>query len=101
MSAADLAHPEWGETLLVLLCASLSALVLGRGVARRRARRLLGPRGQGVPAGWMSDLALVGAALAIALALLGPRIGVRSEWLRSSGVDVVVLVDVSDSVSEK
>jgi len=90
-------HPEWQTGLVATLALAFAAVAAARFAARRRGRRLLGPRGVGLVS-WASDAALLTAAAAIALALLGPRLGERTLWVRSSGVDVVVLVDVSPSM---
>jgi Ca-activated chloride channel family protein len=95
------AHPEWQVGLLATLALAFGAVAAARLVASRRARRLLGPRGAGLGRLRASDAALLLAAAAIALALLGPRLGERTLWVRSSGVDVVVLVDVSPSMEAR
>ncbi len=98
MTPAHLAHPEW-TTPLAAAVASLAALaLLSFAVARRRARRLLGsprwvPRSQ-----LLRDLALVTALAAAGTALLGPSAGMRTLRVSGSGVDVVLLVDVSRSM---
>ena len=97
MNANLFAHPEWQVGLLATFALAFGAVAAARLVTSRRARRLLGPRGVGLGS-WASDAVLLTAVAAIALALLGPRLGERTLWVRSSGVDVVVLVDVSPSM---
>lgn len=90
------AHVEWGEPLAVTCLAALISLALARVLASRR-RRLLGPRVRpGLsPA---SDAALLLALAATAVALVGPRFGERIVHVAASGIDVVLLVDVSRSM---
>ncbi|HKJ25661.1 MAG TPA: VWA domain-containing protein [Myxococcota bacterium] len=97
--ATVLEHPEWVSSVATpwLLLALAVAAAWAR--ARLRARRLglAGPARQGVA----RDALLLAAALAVGLALLGPRIGTRGERLSTAGVDVVVLVDVSRSMDAR
>lgn len=93
-----LAHPEWTLPVASAVVAIAAIVVLSFAVARRRARRLLGsphwvPRAQ-----LLRDLALVAALAAAGLALLGPHAGMRSVRVSGSGVDVVLLLDVSRSM---
>lgn len=82
-----------GATALVV-----GVVLISWGQARRRARRLLGSaRGIGLRR-LARDLAVVLALAAIGVAALGPRAGLRSERVPASGVDVVLLVDVSQSM---
>jgi hypothetical protein len=98
VSARLFAHPEWQAYLLALFVLALGAVGAARLVAGRRARRLLGPRGIGLGGLRGIDATLLIALAAVGLALLGPRLGERVVWARSSGVDVVLLVDVSPSM---
>jgi Ca-activated chloride channel family protein len=91
------AHPEWLGGLGLALGAVLLALGLALWRARQSARALLG-RGHGAA---RSDLLLLAAALAVALALLAPRLGERRVWRPGGGVDVVFLVDVSRSMDTR
>ncbi len=99
MSGFSFLHPDW-----VIPSAAATAfvgLMLWRGArsGRERALRLLGPgrvSGRSRPDAW-----LAAAALCIAIALLGPRLGVRSVWISESGVDLVVLIDTSRSMDAR
>jgi|GEM_PF-1240630 len=95
MSGA-LAHGELAGAVALLVGAALALLAVGRAAARRRRARLLGtaaPRGPR-----RADLCLAAALAAAALALLGPRAGERTLRVPASGVDVVILTDVSLSM---
>jgi Ca-activated chloride channel family protein len=99
VSAERFAHPEWGPALVALVLVAGLLLWRAARVARRRLRVLLAglaPRLDLAP-----DAALFAALVAIAIALAGPRIGERSERVSSSGVDLVVLVDVSQSMEAR
>jgi len=102
MSAAlapSFVHPEWIAPVLGLWLL-LGAALLGAALeVRRRGRRLLG-RNAGPLLGGREALLMLAAA-AIALALLGPRLGTRSERVSASGVDLVVLLDVSRSMDAR
>jgi len=89
-------HPEWLVPAGAILGLAALALALGRRVARRRAQVLLGPRAPG--RGRPGDLLLIAALAAILVALAGPRLGTREVRAPSTGVDVVVLLDVSRSM---
>jgi Ca-activated chloride channel family protein len=93
-----LAHPEWALSVTSAVVAVAALVVLSFAIARRRARRLLGsphwvPRAQ-----LLRDLALVTALAVVGLALLGPHAGMRNVRVSGSGVDVVLLLDVSRSM---
>lgn len=94
-------HPEWlaplGATLLLLAL----AVGISHRVARRRRRALLGGAGRVVHRSLRSDAALLAAALALAIAALGPRIGERVERVPATGVDVVFALDVSRSMDAR
>lgn len=94
--ATALAHPEWLTAVATATCCTLLLLAAARWHARRRLRLLLG-RATGL-AGRAADLLPAAALVAIGLALLGPRLGTRTVRIPASGVDVVVLVDVSRSM---
>jgi Ca-activated chloride channel family protein len=100
VSAARFAHPEWLLPLLLTGLAAGAALLLAQLWAGRRRRILLGAGGS--PAGAaLADVALLVALCCIAVALLGPRLGERRLSLPASGVDVVLLVDVSRSMDAR
>jgi len=94
-----LQHPEWLPALL----AAWLLLALGVAGAGWRARLRAGRLGLAGPARarFARDALLLAALLALGLALLGPRIGTRSERLSTAGVDLVVLVDVSRSMDAR
>jgi Ca-activated chloride channel family protein len=91
------AHPEWIAAVAAALALAGLALVAARRVARRRARALLGPSDRR-PGSAASDAALWLALALVGAALLGPLLGERRVWRPVSGVDVVVLLDVSASM---
>ncbi len=98
MTGFWLAHPEWAPPVAAAL-ALVAVVVLGSWWrARRRSVRLLGtPTWVGV--GKLGrDVAMLLALAAIGLAALGLRAGLRSERVAASGVDVVLLFDVSLSM---
>jgi len=92
-------RPEWLAGLAVLWCLLAGATLMSLLWARRRLQRLRasGPAVAGIAGDTLRLLAL----LAICVALLGPRIGTRSERVSTSGVDVVVLMDVSTSMDAR
>lgn len=99
MIAHAFSHPEWLPAVMALVGAG-SALALAGGLrARARLRTLLGESAGG--AGLRADAILAVALAAVGLALLGPRAGQRTEHIRVSGVDLVVLVDVSRSMDAR
>jgi Ca-activated chloride channel family protein len=102
VSGPSLLHADWLGGLgaaWLLLAAGVGASIWR---ARRRARRLgqLGAGGPG-PSGVGADAIRLVALLAVGVALLGPRIGTRDERLATSGVDAVVLLDVSRSMDAR
>lgn len=98
MSSALWTHPEWIGRLLAVVAIAALALAAAHWRARRNARRLFPAGGISLRRDVISDIALLAAVAAIACALLGPRIGERSVWVPSTGVDVVFLLDVSRSM---
>jgi Ca-activated chloride channel family protein len=93
-------HPEYLGPVSAVWLAVAGAVAASAWLARRRARRLGTPRAP-ARAGLARDAALLVALLALGLALLGPRIGTRTQRLAAAGVDVVVLVDVSRSMDAR
>jgi Ca-activated chloride channel family protein len=95
----SLARPDALVPLLGLLALSTAIVVLSWRRARRRMHRLLGI--DGLPA--LSQLArdaLIVLALGVTgFAWIGPYVGERTLRVPSSGLDVVVLLDVSRSMS--
>lgn len=96
MSGPLLQHPEWLAPAAGALVAVAAALVVGALAARRRGRMLLGRRAPA--AGTRADMLLLAALVALAAALVGPRIGQREVRTPAGGADVVVLLDASWSM---
>ncbi|MDJ0867540.1 MAG: VWA domain-containing protein [Myxococcota bacterium] len=98
MSSTRWLHPEWLVPLAALWSLLAAGVVLSWWRARRRAAALLGDVRV---VGWRRlgrDALLVAALAALAVALLGPRLGMRTQWVAASGADVVLLLDVSRSM---
>jgi len=95
------ARPEWLSPLCAGWLALGLALVLAGARGRRRMRKLLGEAagdGRAARRRPLRDAAPLVAAGAIGLALLGPRFGEGVVEISTSGVDVVLLVDASQSM---
>ncbi|HET9503241.1 MAG TPA: VWA domain-containing protein [Hymenobacter sp.] len=87
------AYPDFASAILG---AGLLALLLGLQVQRtRRLGRRLGLGSRRLA--WKLPLRLVAGALLL-LAWLGPALGMRSQAVRTSGLDLWLLVDVSHSM---
>ena len=95
----SLQHPEWLGPLATLGTSVALAIGLGAWRAGRRRRALLGPGPRFPDLG--RDLLLLASLVAVGLALLGPHFGERTERVDASGVDVVVLLDVSRSMDAR
>ena len=98
MTGLPLQHPEW----FAAIASTLALVAVGSWFAFLRARRrleiLLGSgRAIGVQQA-ARDIALWLALLLIGLALLGPRVAQREVLLSGAGADVVILLDVSQSM---
>jgi Ca-activated chloride channel family protein len=99
VSTLGLVHPEWLVAVVAVGAASVLALVFARTRARMR-RRCLGPALRpGISLG--RDGALLLALAAVGAALLGPRLGENEVRVPASGVDVVLLFDVSRSMDAR
>jgi Ca-activated chloride channel family protein len=98
MMARVFSHPEWLPAVCGVVVAGSAVAIAGGLRARARLRRLLG---DGRPVLFGGDLRLVAALLATGLALLGPLAGHRTERATVSGVDLVVLFDVSRSMDAR
>ena len=98
MTGPWLQHPDWLAPAALGVAAAALAILVGRLLARRRRQRLLGPRAP--RPGWC-DVALLLGLGALAVALLGPRLGMRSERVEAAGADVVLLLDVSRSMTAR
>ena len=95
---AHLAHPEWATPLAVGVAIVTAVALLSFAVARRRAKRLLGSPGWVPRSRLLRDAALLASLAATSAALLVPSVGTRSVRIAGSGVDVVLLLDVSRSM---
>jgi len=95
-------HPEWIAALGGAWLAACAAVWLGIARARTRLGRL-GARLAGgrfrVPIG--EDVARLLALLCIGIALLGPRLGERTVRVPATGSDVVLLLDLSRSMTAR
>lgn len=96
MSPEQLAHPEWTGPVVALFALAAAALLLARARARRLRYRL-GPRLR-PGLSLARDGALLLALAAVGAALLGPRVGERVVRVPASGIDLVLLLDVSRSM---
>jgi Ca-activated chloride channel family protein len=94
-----LSHPEWLGPVALVSAAIALGLLLSAWRAGRRRHALLGA-GPPLP-GLGRDLLLLVALAAVGVALLGPRVGYRSERVTASGVDLVLLLDVSRSMDAR
>ncbi len=101
MTPPHLAHPEWTVPVAATIAALALLALVSFASARRRARRLLGSPAWVKRASLLRDLALVAALAAAGAALLGPHAGMRSVLVSGSGVDVVLLFDVSRSMDAR
>jgi Ca-activated chloride channel family protein len=101
VTRALFAHPEWLEPAAAALALALAWSIASALHARGRWLRLTGERAPLLRSGLARDLALVAALVAIALAALGPRLGMQLVESTGGGVDVVVLVDVSASMNAR
>lgn len=100
MSPARYAHPEWVALVVGVACGAAAAVALARVIARRRRRVLLGSPDR-IGGDLRADAVLLGAALAVGVALVGPRFGERELRVPASGVDVVFAIDVSRSMDAR
>jgi len=97
-SALWLQNPEWLAAVATAI--ALVALFLGLAILRGRDRteRLLGDR-RALPLRHLfSDAWPLAALVMIGVALLGPRLAEREVRISTRGVDVVLLMDVSQSM---
>jgi Ca-activated chloride channel family protein len=96
VTGVGLSHGALAGPLAGVVAAALVLLAAGRFAARRRRARLLGRSAPRDPR--RRDALLAAALAAAALALLGPHAGERTVRVPATGVDVVLLVDVSASM---
>jgi len=97
----NLAHPEWAAALAILSALAAAAVIASAVHARRRLRRLLGPAGAADRRAERTDAFLLAALVAIAVALLGPRIGTATRRVPDAGIDLAILTDVSLSMDAR
>jgi Ca-activated chloride channel family protein len=97
VSGPWLQHPAWLAPVLAGLVAAGLALALAGARARRRCGLLVGARAP--RPGMRTDALLWLALAALGVALLGPRLGWREARIPAGGVDVVLLLDVSHSMT--
>jgi len=99
VSPGALVHPDWLAGVLALFAAAALSVALARLRARHLRRRL----GAVLPPGISRarETALLLALAAIGVALLGPRIGEQEVRVPASGIDLVLLVDVSRSMDAR
>jgi len=98
VSDLGVAHSEWISGLTLVWLATAAVVALARLRAARRWARLFGaPR----PPASRGDALLIGALLSIVVALAGPQLGERLVRIPATGVDVVVLLDVSRSMDAR
>jgi Ca-activated chloride channel family protein len=95
---SDFAHPEWIPALALLSALAVATVIAAAVRARRRWRRLLGPTALPDRSARRTDAFLLAALVAIGIALLGPKIGTTTRRVPASGIDLVVLADVSLSM---
>ncbi|MCZ6784484.1 MAG: VWA domain-containing protein, partial [Proteobacteria bacterium] len=100
MSALWFSHPEWLWACAAIVAVTGAALAGALALAARRTRILLG-RSEGTRRRVTHDALLLAALGFAAIALLGPRIGQRDVEVTGSGVDLVILVDVSRSMNAR
>lgn len=93
-----LAHPEWALPTAIGVALAAACAVGSWLAVRRRARRLLGDAHSIGARRLAGDLVLVAALAVLGLAALGPRAGFETVRVAASGVDVVLLLDVSRSM---
>jgi len=92
----DLARPDAVPFALGAWLLAAAGVAVAIRVARIRSRKLLGPRA--VNTGFGRDAWLLSALGVAAIGAVGPRCGTETVRVPASGVDVVVLFDVSRSM---
>jgi Ca-activated chloride channel family protein len=93
-----LAHPEWAAPIASAVTIVAAVAAASFALARRRAGRLLGSSHWVPRAQLLCDGTLVAALAVTGAALLGPTAGTRTSMVAASGVDLVLLFDVSRSM---
>ncbi len=99
MTSLLLTHPDWLLPAAIFVVLSGAALVTAAVGSGRRMQALMG-RGTRLPRhSVLPDALLFTSLILIVVALLGPRIVRQSTWITRSGVDVVLLLDLSRSMT--
>lgn len=90
---------------LLLIVPLLAALVILAAIARRRALRMfsgtVGLSTRSAGRMWVKSALLLLAVLSLTIALAGPYVDLRSRGARRLGVDIVLAVDVSQSMATR
>lgn len=94
---APLAHPDWLLPLGGVVAACALGLVWAYLRGERALRRLIGVA-PGRSDRLLRDALLLVALAALAIALVGPRFGTRELRIPATGLDLVMLIDVSRSM---
>lgn len=97
----DFAHPEWIPALVLFSALAVAAVIAAGVRSRRRRRLLLGPSAAADRSAQRTDAFLLAAFAAIGIALAGPKIGTMTLRVPASGIDLVVLADVSLSMDAR
>ncbi|HEY6959436.1 MAG TPA: tetratricopeptide repeat protein [Candidatus Limnocylindria bacterium] len=103
MSTLGIARPEF---LLLLLCAPLLGALLVRAVRAREAALRVFAGGSALSLRsrsrlWIKGGLLVVAFVALVVALAGPYVDLRTRGARRVGVDLVLAIDVSQSMATR
>ncbi len=95
---APLAHPEWLVPLASLVAGCALAMLFAFRRGERALRGLIGVAPGSLDRGLRDGLLLLALA-AVAVGLVGPRIGTEKLRVPATGLDLVVLLDLSRSMT--
>ena len=98
------AHPEWMSLLGAGVLGLAVVLLFAGARGRRRLGELIGESGMRASAAFapaLRDGAMWLSLFTIAVALVGPRFGQGTVQLSTSGIDLVILLDVSRSMDAR